>query len=107
MELRRAVAPSVLTALLAAGLALPATGTAAGTCKRLVDVGPTGADPADAVQIRISGTSCSTAYKVIRSAIRSYDPPGTKLYAGYTCNQRFSSRTTCKKGAKRVSFRLG
>lgn len=88
-------------------LALPSSSLAAGSCSRLKDIGPTGSDPADAVSIQISGTSCGTAYRVIRSSIRSRRPSGTALYAGYRCNQRFSSRTTCTKGAKRVSFRLG
>jgi hypothetical protein len=100
---RLLILPGMILALLVA----PASSPAAGACKRLVDVGPTGSDPADAVAIRISGTSCRTAYRVIRSSLRSRDAPGSPLYAGYRCDQRFSSRTTCRRGARRVSFRLG
>lgn len=118
-SMRRIVVP-VLSGLctlgLAAGIgATPATAAATRSCKRVKDMGPTGADPADAVGIRATGTSCATARSVARRWGREtvLQGPGTVRIGSYRCRDSISQSTgrfsvRCSgPGSRLIRFTLG
>ena len=106
-------APALLLALATLAVAaVPAS--AASSCGSLPDVGPTGADPADALAIRATVTSCKTARKIIPRAIKAQVQSTSPRYRVgiYRCRDsisasgRFSYRCTAR-GGRVVTWRLG
>lgn len=85
------------------------------SCRSVKDVGPTGRDPADAVSIRATRTSCATARSIARrwggEVVRQ--SPGPVHVGRYVCRDttspstgRFSVRCT-GPGSRLVRFKLG
>jgi hypothetical protein len=94
---RRTTTTTALAVLLAGG-ALAGVGAApaaAATCARVPDIGPTGADPADAINIRTTNVGCTKARSIIRkyvpASVRNYTPSGVRVGA-YKCKDSMDSR---------------
>ncbi|WP_026911562.1 hypothetical protein [Patulibacter minatonensis] len=107
--------PALCALTLAAGVA-PGTSSAAATaksCKSVKDMGPTGSDPADAVSIRATGTSCANARTIARRWGREtvVQGPGAVRIRSYVCRDSTASgrfRIVCKgPGPRVVRFKLG
>ncbi len=104
-----------LTTGLAVTSAVPATAATTKRCRTVKDMGPTGADPADAVGIRATRTSCATARSIARRWGRETVVQGsdTVRIGPYRCRQSMSRRTyrisvRCTgPGSRLVRFKLG
>jgi hypothetical protein len=81
-------------------------------CASVADIGPTGADPADAVSLRAKGATCRTA----RSVARAWGPAtvrqtGSTITVGrYRCTDTTASRVTVRctaRGGRVISWKLG
>ena len=108
-------APALLALAVTAGLAAaPTAASAATSCGRLADVGPTGADPADAVSIRATVTTCKAARALIPRTIKAVvQGTGPTYRVGrYRCRERSttSGRLTFRctaSGGRVVTWKLG
>lgn len=76
----------------------------AASCGRVRDIGPTGANPADAVGLSTRRVGCRTARRVARQWGRQ--PVGTRVL-GYRCSFSGGVRVRCVRGGRVVRFRLG
>jgi hypothetical protein len=104
-------------ALIAGTALLPRAAAAAATgkkCKDVIDVGPTGMDPADANRVRAIKVSCKVARRVARRysrwRINDLDFRDPVVHGPWRCYSfgRFELNTVCKrKGGKRVRWRFG
>jgi hypothetical protein len=117
------VAAPTLAGLCALGLATgvavtrtaPASAATTNRCARVKDMGPTGADPADAVGIRATRTSCATARSIARRWGRETVRQSSDVVriGSYRCRDAMSTRTgrisvrCAGPGSRLVRFRLG
>ena len=112
---RGATGTTVAVLLAGGALGLAATPASAATCTRVRDIGPTGADPADAIDIRTAHVGCTKAKSIIRryvpASVRSTDPDSVRVGA-YTCRTSQDSggyiRVRCTaSGARSISWKFG
>lgn len=115
--MRRGTAGTTIATLLAGGALGLATAppASAASCARIPDIGPTGADPADAVNIRTAGVGCAKARSIIRkyvpASVRNYRPSGVRVGA-YTCKDDMDGagyiRVRCTaSGARSIRWKFG
>lgn len=109
--MRTIAAVSVLVACLALA---PSAGAATKRCRDVIDVGPTGMDPADGNRVRATKVSCLTARRVVRRFTRwvfEDDDGRAPIYHGpWACYDYGSRRlgNVCKaSGGRRVRWMLG
>ncbi len=88
-------------------------------CPPVRDIGPTGADPADAVNVEVVGTDCGTARGVARNLYAVLIPekpqPGeTVTVNGFECAENTRAikngetpHVHCERGEERIDFDLG
>jgi hypothetical protein len=84
-------------------------------CPDVADIGPTGSDPADAVDVQAINADCATASGLARdfypASIRTGAPAGgTVPVNGFGCRERQVTtvvRVTCVRAASEVTFALG
>ena len=102
------LAAAVVAGLIGAGAAPAPAADGYKSCKPVKDIGPTGADPADGVQIRAKITSC----KVARSVVRRYTRATVQNFGDetvrvgrYRCTNSYP-RVLCKgSNGRRIRFR--
>lgn len=85
-------------------------------CPDVPDVGPTGADPADAVNVQVRYTDCTTAERLARRFYSVWIPSGKSpgdnvTVLGFRCGERsdtggFAARVACNISASEVTFDL-
>lgn len=83
-------------------------------CPDIPDVGPTGADPADAVNVQVTYTDCTTAVRLARRFYSVWIPsgkaPGDRVTVlGFRCGELadsggFAARVDCNHSASSVTF---
>jgi hypothetical protein len=105
-----------LIPLIAAVLLLPASAEAATSCRSVRDVVPTGVADIPATHIRASGVTCRLARSLPRRVVLNarygdlnddYSAEALGI-AAWDCDLGdFGERTTCRSGARIVSWRLG
>ena len=113
---RGTVETTIATLLVGGALGLGAAAPAsAATCARVPDIGPTGADPADAINVRTAGVGCTKARSIIRkyvpASVRNYRPSGVRVGA-YTCKDDMDSsgyiRVRCTaSGSRSIRWKFG
>jgi hypothetical protein len=104
--------------VLAAGLLLPVSASAAKSCRSVRDVVPTGVEDIPATHIRASGVTCRLARSLPRRVILNvrYGDINPDDYsaealgiASWRCDPvgGHGQRTVCYSRSRRVSWRLG